>query len=74
MGCFVPPTHQRPLGCGSLLLSLSADVRSSDDVIACKGPFDVWNPTYELTQVKERKRTENERKREDATLEGERGA
>ena len=52
MGCFVPPTHQRPLGCGSLLLSLSADVRSSDDVIACKGPFDVWNPTYELTQVK----------------------
>ena len=73
MGCFVPPTHQRPLGCGSLLLSLSADVRSSDDVIACKGPFDVWNPTYELTQVKR----DNEPKtndKENVTLEGERGA
>ena len=32
-------THRRPLGCGSLLLSASVDVRSSGDVIAfCRLP------------------------------------
>ena len=46
LGCFAPPllkgrgdeaTHQCRLGCGSRLLSLSADVRPPDDVIAFEG-------------------------------------
>ena len=43
MGCFAPlrredeATQQRPR-CGSRLLSLSADARSSDDVIAFRRP------------------------------------
>ena len=42
MGCFVPPfSTNNNLSvaprCGSLVLSLSADARSSDDVIAFEG-------------------------------------
>ena len=31
-------TYQCPLGAVSLMLSISADVRSSDDVVAFEGP------------------------------------